>query len=90
MLIFIVPSYFLVKSYLKHRFYTDSYWDISTDLKLMFDRTTLNLLYAQTVSDIEKGWIVVDKDTAERLATLQSRGAKREVIIPIIPLMYPS
>lgn len=45
----------------------------------MSDRSTLNLLYSQTVSDVEKGWIVTDNDIKEKLATLQSRGAKREV-----------
>lgn len=47
----------------------------------MSDRTTLNLFYAQTVSDVEKGWIVADQDTKKQLATLQARGEKREVRI---------
>lgn len=48
-------------------------------MTLVRDRSTLNLLYSQTVSDVEKGWIVTDEETKEKLATLQSRGAKREV-----------
>lgn len=57
-----------------------SYWDSALDMKLMSDRSTLNLLYSQTVSDVEKGWIVTDNDIKEKLATLQSRGAKREYL----------
>ncbi|XKL61739.1 hypothetical protein PGB90_001572 [Kerria lacca] len=57
-----------------------SYWDSALDLKLMLDRSTLNLLYAQTVSDIERGWIITNKDVEEQLAILQSRGAKREYL----------
>lgn len=60
-----------------------SYWDSALDLKLMLDRSTLNLLYAQTVSDIERGWIITNKDVEEQLAILQSRGAKREVSITL-------
>lgn len=56
-----------------------SYWDPAIDMKLLSDRSTLNLLYSQTVSDVERGWIVTDRDTQEKLATLQSRGAKRDV-----------
>jgi hypothetical protein len=48
-------------------------------MTLVRDRSTLNLLYSQTVSDVEKGWIITDEETKEKLATLQSRGAKREV-----------
>lgn len=47
----------------------------------MSDRSTLNLLYSQTVSDVEKNWIHTDRDTQEKLARLQSRGAKRDVRI---------
>jgi len=57
-----------------------SYWDPSFDLELMDDRVALNLLYVQTVSDIDRGWIVCDKEIQEQLATLQARGAKREYL----------
>ncbi|KAK7603153.1 hypothetical protein V9T40_003152 [Parthenolecanium corni] len=57
-----------------------SYWDPAIDLKLMSDRFTLNLLYGQTLSDIERGWVIADVDTEQQLATLQSRGAKREYL----------
>lgn len=57
-----------------------SYWDPSIDIKLLSDRSTLNLLYSQTVFDVERGWIVTDRDTQEKLATLQSRGAKRDYL----------
>lgn len=68
-------------------YFSDSYWDPALDMKLMGDRSTLNLLYSQTVSDVEKGWIVTDKATKEKLATLQSRGAKREVSEYLINLI---
>lgn len=46
----------------------------------MRDRIALNLLYIQTVSDIEKGWIVASLDTKEQLANLQARGNKKEYL----------
>jgi len=45
----------------------------------MTDRVALNLLYVQTVGDIEQGWIICDEETKQQLAALQSKGAKREV-----------
>ncbi|XP_014250419.1 sorting nexin-17 [Cimex lectularius] len=57
-----------------------SYWDPGYDLELMHDKYALNLLYVQTVSDIKRGWILCNKETSEQLATLQSRGAKREYL----------
>lgn len=46
----------------------------------MRDRIALNLLYIQTVSDIEKGWIVASKDVKEQLCNLQARGSKKEYL----------
>uniref|UniRef100_A0A0V0G6X8 Putative sorting nexin-17 n=1 Tax=Triatoma dimidiata TaxID=72491 RepID=A0A0V0G6X8_TRIDM len=57
-----------------------SYWDPEYDLELMHDRVALNLLYVQTVSDIEKRWILCGKNIREQLAILQARGAKKEYL----------
>ncbi|XP_049858580.1 sorting nexin-17 isoform X2 [Schistocerca gregaria] len=55
-----------------------SYWDPSYDIELMSDKVALNLLYVQTVADVEKGWILSSKETQKHLASLQARGAKKE------------
>jgi len=39
---------------------------------------TLNLLYIQTVSDVEMKWIQVPRETEKLLARMQARGAKDE------------
>lgn len=57
-----------------------SYWDPSYDLELMSDKVALNLLYVQTVADVEKGWILSSKETQKHLASLQARGAKKEYL----------
>lgn len=46
----------------------------------MSNPVALNLLYAQTVSDIERGWIMCSKETQQQLTSLQARGAKREYL----------
>ncbi|KAM3838249.1 sorting nexin-17-like, partial [Diretmus argenteus] len=57
-----------------------SYWDIAFDSDVMENRVGLNLLYAQTVSDIERGWILVNKDQHRQLKSLQEKGSKKEFI----------
>uniref|UniRef100_A0A673N7W9 Sorting nexin-17 n=1 Tax=Sinocyclocheilus rhinocerous TaxID=307959 RepID=A0A673N7W9_9TELE len=57
-----------------------SYWDTSYDSDVMDDRVGLNLLYAQTVSDIERGWILVNKEQHRQLKSLQEKGSKKEFI----------
>ena len=37
----------------------------------MAETSTLNLLYIQTVSDIERGWILTSADTKQQLALMQ-------------------
>ncbi|XP_064817704.1 sorting nexin-17-like [Oncorhynchus masou masou] len=46
----------------------------------MDNRVGLNLLYTQTVSDIERGWILVNKDQHRQLKSLQEKGSKKEFI----------
>ncbi|NWH58128.1 SNX17 protein, partial [Geococcyx californianus] len=57
-----------------------SYWDSSYDDDVMEHRVGLNLLYAQTVSDIEHGWIVVNKEQHRQLKSLQEKVSKKEFI----------
>uniref|UniRef100_A0A672FE78 Sorting nexin-17 n=1 Tax=Salarias fasciatus TaxID=181472 RepID=A0A672FE78_SALFA len=57
-----------------------SYWDMSYDGDVMDNRVGLNLLYTQTVSDIERGWILVNKDQHRQLKSLQEKGSKKEFI----------
>lgn len=49
-------------------------------MELMSDPVALNLLYVQTVSDIERGWIFCSRETKTQLANLQVLLAKREYI----------
>ncbi|CAL8312930.1 unnamed protein product [Lota lota] len=57
-----------------------SYWDMAYDVDVMENRVGLNLLYTQTVSDIERGWILVNKDHHRQLKSLQEKGSKKEFI----------
>ncbi|XP_046383091.1 sorting nexin-17 [Ischnura elegans] len=66
-----------------------SYWDPAFDEDLIQDRVGLNLLYVQTVADVERGgWLMRDEggsrssgdDTRSLLASLQARGAKKEYL----------
>ncbi|XP_066565315.1 sorting nexin-17 isoform X2 [Amia ocellicauda] len=57
-----------------------SYWDSAYDSDVMDNRVGLNLLYAQTVSDIERNWILVNKDQHRQLKSLQEKGSKKEFI----------
>lgn len=45
----------------------------------MTNKVSLNLLYIQTISDIEYGWVLCSQETRNTLANLQSRGAKKQV-----------
>ncbi|KAM3676416.1 sorting nexin-17 [Ammospiza nelsoni] len=57
-----------------------SYWDSAYDDDVMEHRVGLNLLYAQTVSDIEHGWILVNKEQHRQLKSLQEKVSKKEFI----------
>lgn len=56
------------------------FFDPCYDLELMRDKVALNLLYIQTVSDVERGWVVADAEQKEELSGLQSRGNKKEYL----------
>ncbi|KAG8231282.1 hypothetical protein J437_LFUL010320 [Ladona fulva] len=63
-----------------------SYWDPAYDDILMRDSVALNLLYVQTVADVERGgWLLRDdcskwEDAQAMLASLQAKGAKKEYL----------
>ncbi|OCT79213.1 hypothetical protein XELAEV_18030309mg [Xenopus laevis] len=57
-----------------------SYWDSSYDEDLMENRVGLNLLYAQAVSDVERGWVQVTKEQHRQLKSLQEKVSKKEFI----------
>lgn len=65
-----------------------SYWDPRYDLQLMQDNIALNLLYIQTVSDIECDWIIATQDVKDQMASLQDRGNKKEVSKNCIAITY--
>ncbi|KAK9890158.1 hypothetical protein WA026_008964 [Henosepilachna vigintioctopunctata] len=65
-----------------------SYWDISFDKELMNDPLALNLLYVQTVAELEKGWILCTKDTRLQLTKLQAKLAKKDYIKFAATLKY--
>jgi hypothetical protein len=48
-----------------------SCWDACLDEALLAEPATLNLLYIQTVADIERGWIHTSADTKQQLALMQ-------------------
>lgn len=55
-----------------------NYWDGAYDSDLMRDRVSLNILYIQTLSDVERGWVVATNDIKEQLSTLQATGNKKD------------
>ncbi|XP_046674043.1 sorting nexin-17 [Homalodisca vitripennis] len=65
-----------------------SYWDPAYDDELAGDRVALNLMYLQTVSDLERGWILCNQETQAQLASLQARGAKKEYLEVARTLKY--
>lgn len=54
----------------------------------MNDPIALNLLYVQTVAELERGWIICTKDTRLHLTKLQAKLAKKEYIKFAATLKY--
>lgn len=69
--VFRTPTRFIIKK---------NYWDKNYDNELMTDPIALNLLYIQTVAEIEKGWILNMREARSQLEKLKTRLAKREYI----------
>ena len=55
-----------------------SSWDPKIDEELIKNKTCLNMLYIQTLSDVEHGWLQANVDVRKQLAGMQARGAKLE------------
>lgn len=53
-----------------------NYWDNNYDVDLMRDKIALNLLYIQSISDIERGWIIASNETRSCLSSLQVASKK--------------
>ena len=56
-----------------------AYWESTRDDELLEDRITMNLLYVQAVNDVERGWVIANKEQRRQLGTLQQRNSKKEV-----------
>ncbi|CAG7816069.1 unnamed protein product [Allacma fusca] len=63
-------------------------WDLSVDDLIIEDKVGLHLIYVQTVSDIENGWIAVPKESLKQLTSLQSHGNKRDYVRAAQRLKY--
>ncbi|CAK1540195.1 unnamed protein product [Leptosia nina] len=57
-----------------------SYWDPCYDSDLIQDRVSIDLLYLQIIEDIDLGWITVDSETREALASFETKKQKKEYI----------
>uniref|UniRef100_A0A8C5MUN7 Sorting nexin-17 n=1 Tax=Leptobrachium leishanense TaxID=445787 RepID=A0A8C5MUN7_9ANUR len=57
-----------------------SYWDSSYDEDVMESSIGLSLLYEQTVCDIERGWLQVNKEQLRQLKSLQEKVSQKEFI----------
>ncbi|XP_037032551.1 sorting nexin-17 [Bradysia coprophila] len=73
--------------YISQRFLHDcrivirsSYWDPYYDQHLMLDKIALNLLYIQTSSDVDRGWILTTNEIKDQLNVLQANGNKKEYL----------
>ena len=51
-------------------------WDSRIDSELFKHKGSLNVLYFQTLSDVERGWISADPEIRKQLANMQAIGAK--------------
>jgi len=51
-------------------------WENRIDSELFKHKGSLNVLYFQTLSDVERGWISADSEIRKQLGSMQARGAK--------------
>uniref|UniRef100_A0A0B7A079 Sorting nexin-17 n=1 Tax=Arion vulgaris TaxID=1028688 RepID=A0A0B7A079_9EUPU len=56
------------------------FWDTSFDSDLLENKVTMNLLYVQANSDIERQWILATKEQLSHLANLRKKGSKKEFL----------
>ncbi|XP_014214443.1 sorting nexin-17 [Copidosoma floridanum] len=64
------------------------YWDTEYDKNLLHDPMALKLLYAQALSEVERGWILTTEDIKCRLDSLKSRGSKEKYLEIVQSLKY--
>ncbi|XP_037807484.1 sorting nexin-17 [Lucilia sericata] len=57
-----------------------SYWNPQYDLELMKDSIALNLLYLQTLAEIEREWIIAPEEILKKLKSLQEYGLHKEYV----------
>jgi len=57
-----------------------SFWEPSYEDDLLDNRVTMNLLYVQAVSDIERNWVITSKEHRKQLDQLQQKGSKKEYL----------
>ncbi|XP_017476318.1 PREDICTED: sorting nexin-17 isoform X2 [Rhagoletis zephyria] len=57
-----------------------SYWNPLYDLSLLQEPVSLKLLFEQTASDIENGWIIAAPDVLQKLASMREHGLQKEYI----------
>uniref|UniRef100_T1PJC3 PX domain protein n=1 Tax=Musca domestica TaxID=7370 RepID=T1PJC3_MUSDO len=57
-----------------------SYWNPAYDLVLMKNPIACNLLFMQTISEIEREWIIASPEVLKKLKSLQEYGMHKEYI----------
>ncbi|KAI8438757.1 hypothetical protein MSG28_011160 [Choristoneura fumiferana] len=55
------------------------YWDLCYDLDLMIDRVSLDLLYLQTIEELDLGWVTAEPHIKDILKSYEEKKQKREV-----------
>ncbi|KAI8438760.1 hypothetical protein MSG28_011160 [Choristoneura fumiferana] len=56
-----------------------NYWDLCYDLDLMIDRVSLDLLYLQTIEELDLGWVTAEPHIKDILKSYEEKKQKREV-----------
>ncbi|XP_061709179.1 sorting nexin-17 [Cydia pomonella] len=57
-----------------------SYWDMCYDLDLMIDRVSLDLLYLQTIEELDLGWLTAESHIKDILKSYEEKKQKREYL----------
>ncbi|XP_076246774.1 sorting nexin 17 [Calliopsis andreniformis] len=65
-----------------------NYWDVGYDLELMNNAVALNLLYIQSVAEVQRGWILATDAAKDRLNDLQNHGQTKEYLDVARTLKY--
>lgn len=56
------------------------YWDTSFDADVMESKVGCNLLFVQTVADVENGWVMAPKASLRQLKQIQSKGERKKYV----------